>query len=61
MADIQATAAAANQTIATSGRSGSLESASTERKVAADSEIERKEAEPSATLPGVGDNVDIQA
>lgn len=60
MVDIQA-AAATSQTIASSGRAGSLESASLDRKVAEDSSVERKEAEPSATLPGVGDRVDIQA
>jgi len=60
MVDIQA-AAATSQTVASSGRTGSLESVSADRKVAEDSAIERKEAEPSATLPGVGDRVDIQA
>jgi len=60
MVDIQA-AAATSQSVATSGRSGSLESVAQERKVAEDSLVERKEVEPSATLPGVGDNVDLQA
>ena len=60
MVDIQATAASA-QVVSAAGRAGALESEVGERKVAADSEIERKEAEPSATLPGVGDNVDLQA
>lgn len=60
MVDIQA-AAASSQVIGKSGQTGSLESVSADRKVAEDSSIERKEAEPSATLPGVGDNVDIQA
>ena len=60
MVDIQATAASA-QIVNAAGRAGALESEVSERKVAADSEIERKEAEPSATLPGVGDNVDLQA
>jgi len=59
--DIQASAAASSQSITASGRTGALESEVGERKVAADSEIERKEAEPSSTLPGVGDNVDLQA
>jgi len=61
MTDIQGAAAASGQNIGASGRAGSLESVVTERKVEADSEVERKEAEPSATLPGVGDNVDVQA
>ncbi|MEX0298921.1 MAG: hypothetical protein AB3N28_07610 [Kordiimonas sp.] len=61
MVDIQGAAAASGQAITAAGRSGALESEVGERKVAADSEIERKEAEPSATLPGVGDNVDLQA
>ncbi|MBL4790106.1 MAG: hypothetical protein JKY60_14070 [Kordiimonadaceae bacterium] len=60
MVDIQATAVA-SQAIGVSGSSGSLESVSQERKIADDSSIERKEVEPSATLPGVGDNVDLQA
>lgn len=60
MVDIQAASAASNETLA-SGRAGSLESAVSERKVAEDSSVERKEVEPSATLPGVGDNVDLQA
>ena len=60
MVDIQA-AAATSQVVGNSGRSGSLESVSQDRKVAEDSSVERKEVEPSATLPGVGDNVDIQA
>jgi hypothetical protein len=60
MVDIQA-AAATSQAIGSSGRTGSLESVAQERKVAEDSTVERKEAEPSARLPGVGDNVDIQA
>jgi len=60
MVDIQA-AAATSQSVTSSGRTGSLESVAQERKVAEDSAVERKEAEPSATLPGVGDNVDLQA
>tara|TARA_R110002096_G_scaffold171611_6_gene344814 strand:- start:1916 stop:2101 length:186 start_codon:yes stop_codon:yes gene_type:complete len=61
MVDIQATAAASGQSINAAGRAGAVESQVSERQVAEDSEIERKEAEPSATLPGVGDNVDLQA
>lgn len=60
MVDIQG-AAATSQTVTSSGRTGALESVAQERKVAEDSAVERKEAEPSATLPGVGDNVDLQA
>jgi len=60
MVDIQA-AAASSQVVGKSGQFASSESISADRKTAEDSEIERKEAEPSATLPGVGDNVDIQA
>ena len=61
MVDIQATAAAGNTTVTAAGRSGSVESEVSERKIAADSAVERKEVEPSSTLPGVGDNVDLQA
>jgi len=60
MVDIQATAATSHA-VGSSGRSGSLESVSREREVAEDSSVERKEVERSGTLPGVGDNVDIQA
>ncbi|TNE66917.1 MAG: hypothetical protein EP335_02590 [Alphaproteobacteria bacterium] len=59
--DIQGSSAANAQTVSVQGRSGSIESAATERKAAEDSEIERKEAEPSATASGVGERVDIQA
>lgn len=60
--DILATAAAGNTTVtAAGGRTGSVESEVSERKIAADSAVERKEVEPSETLPGVGDNVDLQA
>ena len=59
--DIQGNALASGQESLAAGRSGALESLATERKAAEDSEIERKEAEPSATSPGVGERVDIQA
>lgn len=60
--DIQGTANAASATVSSQGRAGSLESAAeTERKVADDSNIERKEVEPSDTGAGVGERVDIQA
>ncbi len=59
--DIQSTTAASAESIGASGRSGSLESAAQERKTADDSSVERKEVEPSATGPGVGEKVDIQA
>ena len=59
--DIQSTSAASAESVTASGRSGSLESVAQERRVAEDSEIERREAEPSSTGPGVGEQVDIQA
>lgn len=60
--DIQGTANAASAAIDSQGRAGSLESAAaTERKAANDSDIERKEVEPSDTGSGVGERVDIQA
>lgn len=59
--DIQSTAATSAESIGASGRSGSLESAAQERKVAEDSSVERKEVEASSTGPGVGEQVDIQA
>ncbi|MBV1901027.1 MAG: hypothetical protein KUG56_05080 [Kordiimonadaceae bacterium] len=61
MVDIQATAAAGNATVSAAGRTGAVESEVSERKIAADSSVERKEVEASETLPGVGDNVDLQA
>ncbi len=60
MVDIQA-AAATTQAIGNSGRIGSLESVSQDRKVAEDSAIERKEVERSDTSRGVGENVDVEA
>lgn len=59
--DIQSTTAANAESVNTSGRSGSIESAAQERKAAEDSSVERKEAEPSSTANGVGERVDIQA
>ncbi len=59
--DIQSTSAASAESVSAPGRSGSLESAAQERRVAEDSEIERQEVEASATGPGVGERVDIQA
>lgn len=59
--DIQSTTAASAESVGSSGRSGSLESAAQERKAAEDSTVERKEAEPSSTGRGVGENIDIQA
>lgn len=59
--DIQSSISTANSSVDASGRAGSLESAATARKEAADSAIERKEAEASDTSNGVGDKVDIQA
>lgn len=59
--DIQSTTSTSAQSIGASGRSGSLESAAAERRSADDSEIERKEAEPSSTGPGVGEKVDVSA
>ncbi|GHF27907.1 hypothetical protein GCM10017044_23840 [Kordiimonas sediminis] len=58
--DIQGTASAAGQVAQSAGRSGS-ESAVNERRESQDSEIERKEIEPSDTGSGVGERVDIQA
>lgn len=59
--DIQGSATATAQSINSSGRSGSLESAAEERKAASDSEIERKEVERSAKADDVGEKVDIEA
>ncbi len=59
--DIQGASTASSADIISAGRAGSLESAASERKVAEDSAVERKEAEPSSTGPGVGERVDIQA
>jgi hypothetical protein len=59
--DIQSTTSTTAQTIGASGRSGSLESAASERRVADDSEVERKEVEASSTGPGVGEKLDISA
>ncbi|MCJ9428890.1 hypothetical protein [Kordiimonas marina] len=59
--DIQGSSATLAQTVNATGRSGSVESAATERKEVEDSQIERKEAEPSATNRGVGERVDIRA
>jgi hypothetical protein len=58
--DIQGTSAVNAQVV--SGSSGSqLESAAAEERVAEDSSNERREAEPSSTGPGVGEQVDIEA
>jgi hypothetical protein len=59
--DIQGASTASSAEVLSAGRSGSLESAATERKSAEDSAVERKEVEPSSTGPGVGERVDIQA
>ncbi len=61
MVDIQGASSASNQAIFASGRSGSVESIADEKRATEDSEIERKEAEPSDTQSGVGEKVDIQA
>lgn len=59
--DIQSSSAATTQSINTSGRSGSLESAAEERKAVSDSEVERKEVERSSAGNGIGEKVDIEA
>ncbi|MCK0069936.1 hypothetical protein [Kordiimonas laminariae] len=61
MVDIQGAANASSQQVVSSGRAGSIESAVAERRAVEDSSIERREAEPSDTQPGVGEQVDIQA
>ncbi len=58
--DIQGSSATSNQFVAGNG-SSAQESAAAERRVADDSSVERREAEPSSTGPGVGDQVDIEA
>ena len=59
--DIQGASSAAAQSVPAAGNTGASESLAEERQAAEDSEIERKEAEPSSTGPGVGQNVDIEA
>ena len=59
--DIQGASTAASQTAFAAGNTGASESLAEERKAAEDSNVERKEAEPSSTGPNVGQNVDIQA
>lgn len=59
--DIQSSSAATTQSINTSGRSGSLESAAEERKAVSDSEVERKEVERSSAGNGIGEKIDIEA
>ena len=59
--DIDSSTATASSAITSTGQAGSNESAATNRKEAADSDIERKEVEASATSDGVGERVDVQA
>lgn len=59
--DIQSTSSAAAQGAVGTGQAGAVESAVNEARQAADSEIERREAEPSETGRGVGERVDVQA
>lgn len=59
--DIQSTTATSAESVSSSGRSGSLESAAQERKSSEDSNVERKEVEASSTGPGIGERVDVQA
>ncbi|UTW53924.1 hypothetical protein [Kordiimonas sp. SCSIO 12610] len=58
--DILGSTATSNQFVAGNG-SSAQESAVAEQRVAEDSSVERREAEPSSTGPGVGERVDIEA
>ncbi len=59
--DIQGVSNAQVHSAGSPGQSGASESVAVERKAAADSTVERKEAEPSSTGPDVGNRVDINA
>ena len=59
--DIKSSGSVVTSAVQADQRAGSLESAANAQRAAADSQIERKEAERAETGPGVGGRVDVDA